>query len=74
MHLLLERLDREHVIGHSYLMNISQNATEDEIENKLSEAFIGKIIPLLEEYFLHDPSKVDAALEAAGATKYRQMD
>ncbi len=44
-------LDREHQIGHTYLMDV------DTME-KLSYAFRNKIFPLLQEYFFDDWSKI----------------
>lgn len=43
--------DRDHVIGHAYLMRIS-NLEE------LRDAFLNKVIPLLQEYFYGDWKKV----------------
>ena len=48
-------LDREHQIGHTYLMNV------DTME-KLSVAFQNEIFPLLQEYFFDDWSKIGAVL------------
>lgn len=47
--------DRDHTIGHSYLMNIS---SFDELEKR----FINKIIPLLQEYFYGDWEKIQMIL------------
>ncbi|WP_445772174.1 McrB family protein, partial [Rheinheimera sp.] len=63
---ITRELDREHTIGHSYLMTIDEDATGDTLNKALAEAFKGKIIPLLEEYFLHEPAKVNEAITAAG--------
>ena len=43
--------DRDHVIGHAYLMNLTTL-------NDLRLAFINKIIPLLQEYFYGDWKKI----------------
>ena len=43
--------DRDHVIGHAYLMGITTL-------NGLRDAFLNKIIPLLQEYFYGDWRKV----------------
>jgi 5-methylcytosine-specific restriction protein B len=43
--------DRDHTIGHSYLMNITNFAG-------LENAFKNKIIPLLQEYFYDDWEKI----------------
>ena len=48
-------LDREHQIGHTYLMDV------DTIED-LSNVFQNKIFPLLQEYFFDDWSKIRAVL------------
>lgn len=46
-------LDRDHTIGHSYLIKINRGDTV-----ALKEAFQNKIIPLLQEYFYHDYEKI----------------
>ena len=51
-------IDLEHTIGHSYLISMLENPT---IEN-LAEIFEKKIIPLLQEYFYDDYSKIQLAL------------
>ena len=48
-------LDREHQIGHTYLMGV------DTME-KLSDVFRNRIFPLLQEYFFDDWSKIRAVL------------
>lgn len=48
-------LDREHQIGHSYLLNVNS------FEN-LRAAFSKKILPLLQEYFYDDYAKINAVL------------
>ncbi len=48
-------LDREHQIGHTYLMNV--NTMEE-----LSDTFRNRIFPLLQEYFFDDWSKIRAVL------------
>ncbi len=47
--------DRDHTIGHSYLMEI------DELSG-LAKAFRNKIIPLLQEYFYNDWEKIQLVL------------
>ena len=51
-------LDREHAIGHSYLLPLKTAPT---IEN-LAEIFEKKIIPLLQEYFYDDYGKIQLVL------------
>jgi 5-methylcytosine-specific restriction protein B len=48
-------LDKDHKIGHSYFMNVSSM-------NELKTAFQNKIIPLLQEYFFGDYSKIGLVL------------
>jgi 5-methylcytosine-specific restriction protein B len=47
--------DREHLIGHSFLMNINDLQS-------LRKAFKNKILPLLEEYFYDDFEKINLVL------------
>ncbi len=52
----IERLlDRDHLIGHSYLMSVSDL-------NDLKSAFQDRIIPLLQEYFYGDFGKIGLVL------------
>lgn len=51
-------LDRDHLIGHSYLMVKKDEKAED----KLMDAFYRNIIPLLQEYFYGDYAKIGAVL------------
>lgn len=67
---IIEKLDREHTIGHSYLMSIEKDATGDTLNEALAHAFTGKIVPLLEEYFLHEPTKVQEAKTVSGISDY----
>ncbi|GEO03360.1 hypothetical protein AAE02nite_10240 [Adhaeribacter aerolatus] len=48
-------LDKNHMIGHSYLMNVSNI-------NDLKQAFYESIIPLLQEYFYGDFAKIGLVL------------
>ena len=48
-------LDREHQIGHTYLMDVGTIA-------ELSDVFRNKVFPLLQEYFFEDWSKIRAVL------------
>jgi dynein-related subfamily AAA family protein len=50
--------DREHTIGHAYLLNLPKQAPMDE----LASIFRNRIIPLLTEYFFDDWGKVRAVL------------
>ncbi len=51
-------LDREHTIGHSYLLPLKADPT---IEN-LAKIFENNIIPLLQEYFYDDYEKIQLVL------------
>ncbi len=51
-------LDKDHQIGHSYMLKkVSEDA-----EQKLKAAFYKNIIPLLQEYFFGDYSKIGLVL------------
>jgi 5-methylcytosine-specific restriction protein B len=51
-------LDREHTIGHSYLLSLK----EDPSVQELARIFENKIIPLLQEYFYDDYEKIQLVL------------
>lgn len=53
--------DRDHTIGHAYLMNLR---TEPSLE-RLAQVFETRLIPLLQEYFFDDYRKIRAVLGAA---------
>ena len=50
-------IDRDHQIGHSYLLNVQENSKES-----LKEIWYEKIIPLLQEYFYNDWEKLEQIL------------
>jgi len=50
--------DREHTIGHSYFMGLKSKPTIENLENIFKNA----IIPLLQEYFYEDYSKIQLIL------------
>ena len=52
-------LNKDHCIGHSYFMAIHENKNPFEA---LKQAFANKVIPLLEEYFYGDMSKIGSIL------------
>lgn len=52
-------LDREHQIGHSFLLDVNNI-------NDLRAIFAKKILPLLQEYFYDDYAKINAALNDNG--------
>ena len=55
--------DREHVIGHAYLMPLlKEGLTDDEKLKLLGELFHDRIIPLLQDYFFEDYSKIQKVL------------
>lgn len=54
----IERLlDRDHTIGHAYFMNKLDNSVQS-----LAQVFEHSILPLLEEYFFDDWSKIEEVL------------
>lgn len=50
--------DREHTIGHAFFTGLNSNSTIDD----LSSIFKNKVIPLLQEYFYEDYSKIRLVL------------
>jgi 5-methylcytosine-specific restriction protein B len=52
-------LDRDHVIGHAYFMNLRD--AEEPFE-ELKNLFKKKILPLMQEYFYNDYSKIGMVL------------
>ncbi len=52
--------DREHTIGHGYFIKL--NMQENQSKDILKEIFKEKIIPLLQEYFYDDYSKIQLVL------------
>lgn len=50
--------DREHTIGHAYFISLANDPTID----KLAEIFLNAMIPLLQEYFYEDYSKIQLVL------------
>ena len=60
-------LDREHQIGHTYFLNI--RSLED-----LADVFRNRIVPLLQEYFFDDWSKIRAVLGNNAFVRERAVD
>ena len=55
--------DREHVIGHAYLMPLREpGLTDDQKLQVLGAIFHDRIIPLLQDYFFEDYSKIQKVL------------
>ena len=54
--------DREHTIGHAFFMKLRDN----EDLNTLKDIFLNSIIPLLQEYFYEDYSKIQIILGSNG--------
>ena len=50
--------DREHTIGHSFFMGLSNESTIED----LAEVFDYNVIPLLKEYFYDDYERIAAVL------------
>lgn len=50
--------DREHMIGHSYFMDLNENSSIED----LNWIFKSRIVPLLQEYFFDDYDKIKAIL------------
>lgn len=62
-------LDKDHQIGHSYLMM----GSGDNVEEKLLISFYKNIIPLLQEYFFGDFGKIGLVL-GKGFVKIKEWD
>lgn len=60
-------LDRDHQIGHTYLLHVNDLKT-------LSDKFRNAIVPLLQEYFYEDWSKIREVLGGAGFVVKRNLD
>ncbi|MCW4440045.1 McrB family protein [Vibrio splendidus] len=54
--------DREHTLGHAFLFPVFNEVDEGKAFIELQSAFKNKIIPLLEEYFYEDWSKIRLVL------------
>jgi 5-methylcytosine-specific restriction protein B len=57
--------DREHTLGHAFLMPVIElikNGDEGKAFEELKSVFMNKILPLLEEYFYEDWSKISLVL------------
>ena len=50
--------DREHMLGHAYFVSLNSESSL----NELSNIFLNSIIPLLQEYFYEDYSKIQMVL------------
>ena len=55
---LTEKYDRDHQIGHSYLMKLSQVTSNEDTIEILTNIWKYEIIPLLQEYFYDSPEKL----------------
>jgi 5-methylcytosine-specific restriction protein B len=61
----LERLtDRDHRIGHAYFINV----TDDNVVGELRAIFANQVIPLMQEYFYGDWSRIGLVLGARFVT------
>lgn len=64
-------LDRDHLIGHSYLFMKEEDKLH--LEEKLQDSIYCNIIPLLQEYFFGDYAKIGAVL-GKGFVKIKETD
>ncbi len=64
-------LDREHTIGHAYLMPTANDVLTFE---KLQRIFKDRIIPLVQEYFYDDYEKIDLVLNGNGFMTKKQYN
>jgi hypothetical protein len=59
---ITELYDRDHQIGHSYLLDLKNYDESDKIKERLREIWYYEIIPLLQEYFYDSRDKLEKAL------------
>ena len=52
-------LDKDHLIGHTYFLELKQCESDLEREAVLGDIFKNKIIPLLQEYFFDDWQRIE---------------
>jgi len=57
--------DRDHQIGHSYLLKLKEAKTGDEAIQSLQFIWYHEILPLLQEYFYDSPEKLKRVLNDA---------
>ena len=63
---ITDKYDRDHQIGHSYLMDVAlENDTDEISKNKLERAYKNRILPLLNEYFYNDTKTVSQILNCS---------
>jgi 5-methylcytosine-specific restriction protein B len=55
---ITEIYDRDHQIGHSYLLKLSQDSSVEDTKETLTNIWKFEIIPLLQEYFYDSPEKL----------------
>lgn len=55
---ILSMYDRDHQIGHSYLVHLKESRSRDKAIEILRFAWYYEIIPLLQEYFFDSPKKL----------------
>lgn len=58
----MREYDRDHQIGHSYLLSLKDVYSTEDVEEKLRDIWNYEIIPLLQEYFYGSPSKLKKVL------------
>lgn len=59
-------LDRDHLIGHAYFMELIKLNNKEEKQAKLADIFKNKLIPLLQEYFYEDWENIRLVLGGSG--------
>lgn len=55
---IIEKYDRDHQIGHSYLVKLSQDMSPENTKDTLKNVWEFEIIPLLQEYFYDSPENL----------------
>ncbi|MGV9142067.1 MAG: AAA family ATPase [Promethearchaeota archaeon] len=57
-----DKYDRDHQIGHSYLLKLENFKDELEVKSELQKIWFYEILPLLKEYFYESPNKLYSIL------------
>lgn len=61
---IIKQYDRDHQIGHSYLLNLKEEKTYNESIEKLKTIIESEISPLLNEYFYDNPKVLKKVLNS----------
>ncbi len=71
---IIKNYDRDHQIGHSYFMSLSDVKKITQSKDLLNTIWITEIIPLLREYFYDNPKKLKKVLNKVNVDSIESMD